>query len=309
VRGSLGSAMTERWRFRPTPRDENAKVRVAALVERQFGRIRLDQIEECGASTSTIHRWVADGYLHPALPRVYAVGHAGRSREADLSAALLYAGPGSMLSDATGVWWWGLLNYPPDVIHVSTPRRCQSLPGVIVHGRRELARVTHRGLPVTTPHQSMLDFARGAPKDLLRFALANADYHDLLDVTALDAICGRGRPGSTKLRAALAIHRPELAHTRSDFERLFVPFCEANDFPIPTFNVYRHGWLVDAVWDEPKVVVELDSLKAHRTRAQLERGHQRDLELRTHGYEIFRYTWFQLTDTPHLIAQDLRRYL
>jgi hypothetical protein len=301
--------MTERWRFTSDGPKQNAKVRVAALAGRQCGRICWAQLQAIGLGTATISAWTADGYLHLVLPGVYAVGHAARSIEADLSAALLYAGPGSMLCHATAVWWWELINYRPDTIHVSTPRRCKSLPGVTVHARRELDRVTHRGLPITTPHQSMLDFARSAQKDLLRFALANADYHDLLDLAALDAICGRGRPGSTKLREALAIHRPELAHTRSDFERLFVPFCEANDFPIPTFNVYRHGWLVDAVWDEVKVVVELDSLKAHRTRAQLERDHWRDLELRDVGYVVLRYTWFQLTDTPHLIAQDLRRHL
>jgi very-short-patch-repair endonuclease len=248
---------------------------------------------------------VTVGYLYPELPRVYTVGHAARSTEGDLAAALLYAGPGSMLSHATAAWWWGFLNYPPDLIHVSTPRRCKSLPGIVVHGRRDLPRVARNGLPVTTPHQSLLDFAQTAPNDLLRFALANADYHGLLDLSALDALQGRGK---AKLNKALAIHRPELAHTRSDFERLLVPFCEAHDLPIPRFNVKLHGWLVDAVWPDRMLVVELDSVQAHRTPAQIQRDHQRELELRAAGYTVLRYTWHQLTQTPELVAADIIRH-
>ncbi len=301
--------MREQWRSGSDVPNHNARVRVAEIAERQFGRIRWDQLRTAGVGKATICQWVSDGYLHPSLPRVYAVGHTARSPEADLSAALLYSGPRSALIDATGVWWWGLLNYPPETIHVSTPRRCRSVPGVTVHGRRALDRITHKGLPVATPSQCLVDFASNARRELLRFALANADYHGLLDLAAIDAVCGRGRAGSATIKAALKIHRPELAHTRSAFERLFVPFCEAHDFPIPKFGVYRHGWLVDAVWDDQRVVVELNGLKAHRTRAQLERDHQRDLQLRAHDYIVLRYTWYLLTDSPDEVAQDVRRAL
>jgi very-short-patch-repair endonuclease len=298
--------VSDEWRFSSDSPNQNAKRRVAALAGRQFGRIRWDQLRAAGVSKAVISAWVTDGYLHPRLPRVYAVGHAAASLEANLSAATLYAGPGAMLCHDMGIWWWGLLNYPPDVIHVSTPRRCKSLPGIKVHGRRNVERTWRKGLPVTTVHQTLEDYALSAPKERLRFVLATADYHGLLNVPLLDNLHG---PGAAALHAALKIHRPELAHARSDFERLLVPLCEANDIPIPKFDVYRHGWLVDAVWDDRKVVVELDSLRAHRTRAQLERDHQRDLELRATGYTVLRYTWYQLTDTAELVARDLKRHL
>jgi hypothetical protein len=256
-----------------------------------------------GVPHSTIGDWRAAGYLHWELPRVYAVGHPGRSTESDLAAAVLYAGPGAMLGHGTGVWWLDLLKYPPAQIHVSTPRRIRSRDNIVVHGRRRLERIWRNGLPVTTPTQSIIDYAATGSPDLLRLVLANADYHDLLDLEALS------QAGNAALSAALQIHLPELALTRSDLEILLLSFCEAQDVPIPEINFPLNGWLVDAVWLEQKVVVEVDGLKGHRTRAQLEHDHQRDLELRAAGYTVLRYTRRQLEQTPAAVAADIRRYL
>jgi predicted transcriptional regulator of viral defense system len=77
-----------------------------------------------------VARWVSEGYPDPVLPDVFAVGHRAPSVEADLMAALLYAGPGAMLSHATAAWWLGLIEHRPTVIKVSTPRRCKSVPGI-----------------------------------------------------------------------------------------------------------------------------------------------------------------------------------
>jgi very-short-patch-repair endonuclease len=178
-----------------------------------------------------------------------------------------------------------------------------------VHDRRKLERVERNGLPVTTVEQTLLDFAVDAQSGLLRFALANADYHDLLNVAGLQMICRSGVPGSASLNAALARHRPELAYARSKNERLLIELCESHDLPLPKLNVYRHGWLLDAVWDAQRLVVELDDYGGHRTRAQLESDHQRDLELRAAGYIILRYTGRQLTETPDAVTADIRQHL
>jgi very-short-patch-repair endonuclease len=39
--------------------------------------------------------------------------------------------------------------------------------------------------------------------------------------------------------------------------------------------------------------------------SRLEEDHRRDLELRTAGYTVLRYTWRQVTKTPELVASDL----
>lgn len=299
----------DEWRFTGTPGRSGAKVRLAALATRQFGRARWDQILGVGASERTVRRWVADGYLQPRLPRVYAVGHTAPSHEAAHCEALLYAGPGAMLGHASGLWWWQVLERPVYPIQISTPRRVGSRPGIEVHGRRSLDQVHVRGLAVSTVDQALLDFASVASADRLRFALANADYLKLLRLDGLDVLMGRGTKGTVALRAALAMHRPQLAHTRSELERRLVALTERHELPLPRCNVRLHGYLVDALWADAKLVVEVDGYRAHRSMAQLRRDHQRDLELRSHGYVVLRYAWDQLTNDPGAVAADIRRHL
>src|SRR6202045_2481733 len=102
-----------------------AKEAVARVAGRQFGRISWIQLRALGVDNRTINRWLATGYLFRVLPGVYAVGHRAKTTEADLFAAVLYAGPGAMLSHATAAWWVGLVKSRPYMIHVSTPRRCR----------------------------------------------------------------------------------------------------------------------------------------------------------------------------------------
>jgi predicted transcriptional regulator of viral defense system len=294
------------WRFSLAGRDENAKRVVAELAATQIGRVRVDQLRLLGVARARIYRWCDSGYLHRELPGVYAVGHPGRSTESDLAAAVLYAGPGAMLSHATAAWWLGLLKYPPNRIIVSSPRRVKNRGNITVHGRRRLERIWRRGLPVTDPSQTIFDYAGTGQTDLLRLVLANADYNDLLDVGRLSQMVGAGAPA---LRKALQIHLPQLAHTRSRGERLLLTTCQDHGIQIPEVNVYVHGWLVDALWADQKLVVEIDGPKGHRTRAELQADHQRDLELRAAGYVVLRYTERQLIDSPAAVAADIRRHL
>jgi very-short-patch-repair endonuclease len=264
------------------------------------------QLEGLGASDGTVTRWVSDAYLHRILPGVYAIGHSASSVEGDLAAVLLYAGPGAMLSHATAAWWFGLIDHQPLGTDVRTPRRCTSLPAVRVHDRRGLERVRHKGFPITTLPQTLLDLAVLAPLDRVRYALAQAEYHHGLAVGSVWGILGRGRPGSANLRKALARHEPRLARTRSGLERAFLALCERHQIPLPEINVMLEGWLVDAVWPEHRVVVELDGYQGHRFRAQLERDHERDLVLRAAGYIVVRYSEAQVTHRPARVAADLR---
>jgi hypothetical protein len=287
-------------------RSRSAKVLVAGLADRQFGRVSWAQLRALGVDSVAVARWVSDGYLHHVHPRVYAVGHRAPSVTADLTSAVLYAGPGAMLSHTTALWWRGLIDHPPWPIEVSTPRRCQSLDGVKVHGRRNCGRVWHKNLPTTTNEQALLDFAARAPLDRVRYALANADYLKVLDVRALRVIAGSGRAGSTKLREALERHEPKLACTRSPLERLFLPVCEKYGVPLPDdVNVRVAGVLVDAVWWEQRLVVELDGKDNHSSWAQIQRDRSNEMRVRAAGFDVYRYGTAQLEEQPEPVARDV----
>lgn len=290
-------------------RKSSAKVRVAAVAAPTWGRVHWTQLRRCGVPESTISRWADDGYLHEELPRVYSVGHRGGPIEADLATALLYAGPGAALSHQTAAWWWGLTDRRPRDIHVSTPRRCRSQPGIKVHGRRTLARVLHNGLTVTTVAETLLDYASQMPFEDVRYVLAEADYQRLIDLDAVWAIAGRGKAGSAKLRRALAVHWPDLARTRSRLERKFLFLIEAAGIPRPQVNVRVCGFTVDCFWPEQRVAVELDGGKGHSTERQVARDHRRDLTLRRDGIVVRRYAEAQLDFEGEAVLADLHHAL
>lgn len=275
------------------------------LAERQSGRVARYQLTYCGVGKPQIRSWLGTGYLIRRLPGVYAVGHTAPSIEAALTEAVLYAGPEAMLSHATAAWWLGLLDHRPGAIHVSTPRRCRSRCGIEVHDRRALDRVWHRGLPVAPVSQVLLDLAAGRSPHL-RHALANAEYHGLLELGTLQSMRGRGM---SALREALRVHQPQLARTRTELERALLALCEREHLPVPEFNVRIEGFLVDALWREQRVVVEVDGRAGHSSWARIRGDRRRDLILRRAGYVPLRYVWEQVTEQVPEVAEDLRAAL
>lgn len=288
---------------------QHAKVRLAQVAGRQRGRVSWAQLQGLDVDRKAIARWKQQGYLTRVLPTVYAVGHRAPSYEADLAAALLYAGPGAALSHGTAAHWLGLLDKRPRAIHVSTARRYRSQPGVTVHRRRVETRVWHRGFPLTSLPQILLDLAATEPLRRLRRALANADYRNLLNVRAVEAGLGRGRPGSARLREALAEHQPALARTRSGLEITFFELCESAAVQLPELNVRVAGWEVDALFRPQRVAVELDGYGNHRSPAQIKRDRRKEMALRKAGFLPVRYSDEQLCDRPQEVLADVRRLL
>src|ERR1700743_2613191 len=94
------------------PPQQLAKVRVAQLAAGQFGRVTHSQMQRLGGSAPTAGDGRRAGYLFPRLPGVHAVGHPGRTVASELFEAVLYAGPGAMLSHTTAAWWQGMSENP-----------------------------------------------------------------------------------------------------------------------------------------------------------------------------------------------------
>jgi hypothetical protein len=83
-----------------------------------------------------------------------------------------------------------------------------------------------KALSDSVAQRPLLDFAANASLNGVRNALAKAEYLGLLEVRAVEAVLGQGRPGTAKLRQALQRHQPRLADTRSRTERRFLQLCE-----------------------------------------------------------------------------------
>ena len=113
-------------------------------------------------------------------------------------------------------------------------------------------------------------------------------------------------------RPRSAAHSPftaELAQTRSVLEERFLALVQEAVLRSPEVNPRLQGFLVDALWRAERVVVELDGHESHAKPAALERDRQRDLELRSAGFDVRRYTWQQVTQDPEAVVADLRTAL
>lgn len=288
------------------------KERVGRFAAKQQGRITLEQLRQLGVSPSTVEGWLAQGYVERLLPCVYAVGHTAPSLDAALWAAVLYAGPGAMLSHRTAARWRSLIDYGPQVIEVSTPRRIRSLQGVKVFSRRQgLVREFHRGLPVTQIPVTMVDLAATTGPRAVHRALGQLDFQKLLDVDALLSACAYGRRGSTALRTAIEEYDPRRKHANGRLEEDFYDLCKRRALPLPLLNTYMHQIKCDAYWPQQGLVVELDGEPGHSSPAQRRRDRRNDMMLRRHGLTVLRYDWDlvhrQATEVCDDVLMTLRR--
>lgn len=278
--------------------------RVVALAERQFGVIATPQLRACGVSGSRVQRWVLAGRLHRIAEGVYALGHRSLSVEGHLAAKLLRVGPGAALSHMTAAWWWGLLRFRPGVVAISRVGRNVCVPGVRIHHPASLERRHHRGLPITSPVDTLLAISPIASDAAFRRALAQADHLGLVAMAGLKRETA-GRKGCARLHHALDRHLPELAETFSPLEDRFLIFCEQWSLPIPRPNALIAGHQVDAVFEEERVAVELDGRETHGTPAAVVTDRRRELEIRGAGFSLVRYSNEQVTRTPEITARDL----
>jgi hypothetical protein len=307
--------MAELWLPRYRYDDAKAKVRVGVVAGRQFGRVSGAQLRLLGVDRRMAFGWSRAGHLFPELPGVYAVGHPGRTEESALFAAVLYAGPGAALCGLTAALHRGLVKWlTASAIEVSTPRRCRSLTAndpenglrraIAVRDRRPLARAAYHGIPTVPIPQILLGLAATGDVELTRFALSQLDFMRVLNVKALQNVCGRGIPGSAILREAIGNPQPLYTRARSKFEIRLVQVCEETGIPLPELNVKIGRITPDALWREWMVVVGCDGEGNHGTWRQRKRDLRDDLTLRSLGFLPIRYTYDQLDD-PWAIHADL----
>jgi very-short-patch-repair endonuclease len=284
-----------------------ARERIARIASRQHGRVSFAQLRWVEASSADIQRWLGQGYLTKVLPKVYAVGHTAPDRYADLWAAVLYAGPNAAISHATAAHLRGLIDFAPTSIEVSTPReKVRSLPGRIhVYARRDREREKFDGVPTTLLADTLLDLAATTTDKVVSRAIRQLDRRGELDLKALDAVCGRGRRGSQRLRNALKTARPAIGYTNSELEQLFLEISKRWNIPEPRCNVVVAGILVDAYWPQYRLVVEIDGCDDHGTVPQMRHDRANELTLRAHGLTVVRYDWMLLKHRDKAVRTDL----
>jgi very-short-patch-repair endonuclease len=70
-----------------------------------------------------------------------------------------------------------------------------------------------------------------------------------------------------------------------------------------------HGFLVDFLWPEYKLIVEVDGHGTHGTRLAFESDRRRDQVHVAHGYVVVRITWMQLQYEPMAVIARIAQAL
>lgn len=215
-------------------------------------------------------------------------------------------GSDAALSHLAAAALWHLLPYPPQPFDVTTARRNLRGPaGVRLHRPRHPPQTTrHRGVPVTTVPQTLLDLAASRPRRELERAIREAHARWLVWPQTLVRFVAsaKGRPGAPALREAVGLEGP----SRSAFERKFLALCRRQRLPLPLVNTPVAEETVDFFWPAQRLVVETDGYATHSTRDGFEHDRRLDATLARAGIRVQRFSWRQLTERPGEVVSTLQ---
>lgn len=284
--------------------------RVWRLARRQHDVVTHAQLRELGFTAHAINHRLRRGRLHLVHRGVYAVGRPELTRYGEWIAAALACGPGAVLSHSSAAALWGIRDKETRQIEVTVPAgRFPRRPGIRVHRRAALTAkdlTRHRGIPVTTPACTLIDMAARLTTGQTEAAVNEADQLDLIDPEKLrrEIDARPGRTGTRPLRRLL--DHATFVLTTTELERLFLPIARRAGLPKPQTQVRLNGFKVDFYWPEPKLVVETDSLRYHRTAAKQMKDVLRDQAHAVADVERLRFTHAQVAYEPAHVESTLR---
>jgi very-short-patch-repair endonuclease len=150
----------------------------------------------------------------------------------------------------------------------------------------------------------VLDLAARYSQPALLKALAEPEFqHDIRPDDIIRTL-RRGHPGSANLRAALDAHAPGRGEAKSSLERRFRALLIRHGIELPRRDQPLGPYIVDCIWPEPRVVVELDG-RQHARPHQADADDDRDLWLRSHRYVPRRYGTKQVDHGSDDVIADL----
>jgi very-short-patch-repair endonuclease len=287
---------------------------VAWVADRQLGLITTPQLHVAGVRRGSVEWRLATGTLHRRHRGVYLVGHDIPVPGAVELAGVLAVGEQAFVSHRSAAVLYGLAATPGDEVEVTVVgRNCRSRDGLRVHRVESLARpdrAERRGIPVTSPARTAIDYASTAGYEEAERAIAEAFALRLVTEPQLIAAAERAphRAGVALVRAILG--QPGGARrTRSGGERKMLGLIRAAGLPVPLTNHPVAGFSADFFWPDVGLIVEVDGGDFHRPRPAYERDHRRDIVHKDAGHEVLRVSGEQLDQEPvYIVAVIARAY-
>jgi hypothetical protein len=290
--------------------------RLGRVLQVQRQVVTREQALRCGMPRSTITRQVAPGgRWQRLLPGVYLAVTGTVTQDQREIAALLYAGPRSLITGPAAVRRHRLHSAGPDVVDVLIPWACrrQSTGFVRVHRTRRIPERIFVTGPIrfTKPARAVADAARSLARfDDVRQVVCDAVQRRACTVAELAEELQAGpAKGATLFREALAEIGDGVRSVAEADARLLIL---RSDLPKPMFNARLYDAdgvfiaTVDAWWQEAGVAAEVDSRAYHLGAEDQDRTTERHDRLVAHGILPLHFPPKRIrTDGPGVIS-DIR---
>lgn len=291
----------ERSVTRPSPELVNA--RVAQVAARQWGVVDVADLHACGLSDDAIATRVRHSALFPLYRGVYALAHPNVPFEAWCLAAVKACGEGAALSHYAAAVLWGMLEpfgRNPDVVAPTIKRH----DGINTHRAASFERTFHKGIPITTPAQTLIHISALAQFKTLRSATNEALNRRL--ITPLDLITSNHR-GAKNLRKVLATAAP----TRSENENAVLHLLHEAGIPKPLVNPSIRGTTLipDFLWPPRRLILEADSRTYHDNLLARADDRTKTRVFESLGYTVIRTSWAEITSRPDRMLARVQRAL
>ncbi len=284
----------------------------------QHNVITRGQALECGMTDAVLrYRFRTGGPWQKLLPGIYLAVTGAVTTDQREMAALLHAGPRSVITGAVAVRRNGIRAPGSNAVDVLVPDdvRCQGIGFVRVHrSKRMPSQISTTGpIRFAGAARAVADAAR--PLTTLRdvrAVVADAVQRGLCTIAALNVELSEGpKKGSALLRTALTEVGDGI---RSVAEAEFRVLLKRARLPMPIFNARLFDGdaliaIVDCWWPDAGVAAEVDSREYHFSADDWQRTTLRHDQLTARGVLLLHFPPQRIRKDPQGIVTELRSAL
>lgn len=307
------------------------------LLDDQHGIITTKQMHENGVNKDSIDHCVETGQWLRVFRGVLSVTNGPLTREMQLSAALLLAGRGALLSHTTAAEEWGWRRVSSGPVHLTVPYGCSAIsrpptmrhakqnftsesneqihPGVIVHRSRAMSHIGVETNPArTSAADTVLDLAVAEPSSRQAvITLVSAMSSGGVNVAAMTRKVEVRRP-MRYLKAILHTLALMRDGVHSALEHRYVLDVEqAHGLPAgkrqaPVF-VDGRQLFEDIRYEICDLIVRLDGQAFHSAKQRRFRDRRRDNAAELRNLPRLMYGWHEVAEDPCGVYREVREVL
>lgn len=289
---------------------------MARIAAEQHGVVRRDQARRSGLTKAQIETQLRVGAWVRVAEGVFRTAAIPQTLESRLMAACLTGGELVAASHRSAAELFGLPGRSRSIVEITCRRWGRShRQGFIVHeslalDARDVTSV--RGIPTTTVERTLLDLGAVRGYLAVQMAFDRAVREGMTTWTetdeALKRLARSGRPGVTKLRAALRA-RAHTAVPESEQETALLALLVANGLPEPRpqYSIVDGSGVfvgrVDAAYPGSRVAIEYDSDLHHSDTDSLARDNLRRNRLIAAGWTVIAARQADIRSGGHELTQ------